>query len=48
MLILMVLYIILIIIFDVVSEIKYSSFKDSVINPNFRSLALNDKDPCND
>ena len=30
--------------FDVVSEIKYSSFKDSVINPNFRSLALNDKD----
>ena len=29
---------------DVISEIKYSSLKDSVINPNFRSLALNDKD----
>jgi len=29
---------------DVISEIKYSSSKDSVLNPNFRSLALNDKD----
>ena len=29
---------------DVISEVKYSSSKDSVLNPNFRSLALNDKD----
>ena len=25
---------------DVISEVKYSSSKDSVLNPNFRSLAL--------